>query len=795
MENQNTIHSSHNKLDYKELIRPYLKHWRWFVLSVICALFLAFVYVRYATPKYAVQAKIQVVQDQASTSELTAFRDLELLGGGNTKVEDEIEILNSRTNLMEVVKDLGLNVKILALGNIHNTELYENPPFKINFLIPDSLVYLSTDEFFIEVLSETTFSYADEKDSPIKVYSFGNTITSPIGDFVVLPNEDNMIKHMDRDFKVSISPVSIVAQFFQKNLLISIAEEYSNIVIISLNGPVIKKSLDIINKLVDTYNGNAIEDKRIIADRTAEFINERITDIYGDLSLVDQSAEDFKEGRGITDVASQSNIDLNVGASNRQELQNRTIQLNIAASMKDIVDNQSEYEVLPSNVGLDDPSIANTTARYNELVLERNRLLKSSNEKNPIIVNVDQQLQGLRRNLQSSLASMTNNLNLQVNNLSRQQSSINASIYAAPGNERALRDITRQQQTTEALYLYLLQKREESQIAFASTSPKSKIIDRAYAANNLPVSPKKSIVLLVALLLGFIFPFSAIYGHQLLDNKVHNKVGLEKHIGSIPVLAELPKIGKNESTLVRNGERTVLSEALRILRTNLDYLLKGKVSDHKGNIIFVTSSVPGEGKTLVASNLAMIFANTKKKVLLIGADIRNPKIYQFYSGKHVDKLGKPYRNKENLGLTDYLVNPAVSENEIITSILAHEQTVDVIFSGKIPPNPAELLLSERMKELLDKASEDYDYVIVDTAPLMVVSDTLLISEFADQILYVTRAGFTELKALEFPVRLRKEGKLKGLSFIVNGVKSTNLGYGGKYGYGYGKTTRAWWKFN
>ncbi len=794
MENQATGPSKQNRLDYKELITPYLKKWKWFAFSVFCALVLAFIYVRYATPKYAVQAKIQVVQDQASTSELTAFRDLELLGGGNTQVEDEIEILNSRSNLMEVVQKLGLNVKIVALGNIHNTEIYEDPPFKINFLVPDSLVYLAMDEFYIEVLSETTFSYAPEKDSPIKVYSFGNTITSEIGEFVILPNDSNMKKHMGKDFKVNINPVAFVAQLYQQDLVISVADEFSNIVIISLNAPIVKKSLDVINALIDTYNNNAIEDKRIIADRTSEFINERISDIYGDLSQVDQSAEDFKEGRGITDVASQSNINLNVGASSRQELQNTTIQLNIAASMKDIVDNQTEFEVLPSNIGINDPSIANTTARYNELVLERNRLLKSSNEKNPIIVNVDQQLEGLRRNLQSSLNSMTNNLNLQVNNLSSQLSTINARIYAAPGNERALRDITRQQQTTEALYLYLLQKREESQIAFASTAPKSKIIDRAYAASIDPVSPKKPIILLASLLLGLLVPFSIIYGHQLLDNKVHNKVNLEKHIGSIPVLAELPRIGKNEGTLVKSGERTVLSEALRILRTNLDYVLRSKGTRHNANVIFVTSSVPGEGKTLVASNLAMIFANTKKKVLLLGADIRNPKIYQFYSGKHVDKLGKPYRNKENLGLTDYLVNPAVSENDIISSILAHEQTVDVIFSGKIPPNPAELLLSERMKELLDKVSEAYDYVIVDTAPLMVVSDTLLISEYADQILYVVRAGFTDLKALDFPVRLRKEGKLKGLSFIVNGVKATNLGYGGKYGYGYGKTTQAWWKF-
>ena len=472
-----------------------------------------------------------------------------------------------------------------------------------------------------------------KKNATEKLYGFGKTITSEIGEFVLIPNDDQMASMEGREFKVYVNPIASVAMAYQKKLLISVTDELSNIVTIDLNDAVTQKAIDIVNGLIDTYNGNAIRDKKEIADKTAEFINDRIGDIYGDLSTVDQTAEDFKEGRGITDVASQSDINLNLGAASRQELQNANIQLNIASSMKDIVENQRGYEVLPSNIGLSDPSIAGTTARYNELVLERNRLLKSSNEKNPIIVNLDEQLEGLRRNLQSSLNSMTNNLNLQVNNLSSQLSQFNARIYAAPGNERALRDITRQQQTTEALYLYLLQKREESQITFASASPKSKIIDRAYGMSAEPVSPKKPIILLAFMILGALVPFSVIYVKDLLDNKVHNKVGLEKIVGNIPVLAELPKISKNEKFLIKSEERSVLAEAMRILRTNIDFILKSKGKTGAGKVIYVTSSVPGEGKTLISSNLAMVYANANKKVLLIGADIRNPKIYRFYSGK------------------------------------------------------------------------------------------------------------------------------------------------------------------
>jgi uncharacterized protein involved in exopolysaccharide biosynthesis len=537
-------------IDYKELLKPYLKHWKWFAVSVIVAFLLAILYIRYATPEYAVQAKIQILEDQGAASDLGAFSDLQLLTGGNTRVEDEIESINSRSNFIEVVKKLGLNLTILAKGNIHNTEIYKNPPLKVNFLGPDSLVFLAKHKFLIKILSETSFSYTDlvEENSQEKTYSFGNTISSEIGDFVLIPNETDLASLKDKEYIISINPVESVAQLYKIKLQVSVTGEFSNIIAMSLQDPVELKAKEIIDGLVDNYNSVAIQDKKMIADKTSEFINERIADIYGDLSSVEKSAEQFKSGRGITDVASQSNTNFTIGAQSRQELQNANIQLNIAASMKDIVESQQGYEVLPSNVGLSDASITSTTARYNDLVLERNRLLKSSNEKNPIIVNLDQQLSGLKKSLESSLNSMTNNLNLRANNLSSQLSQIDARIYAAPANERALREITRQQQTTEGLYLYLLQKREESQITFASAAPKSKIIDRAYGISEFPVSPKKPIILLASLIMGMVIPFSVIYVNLLLDNKVHNKVILEKYVGNIPVLAELPKLTKKENT-------------------------------------------------------------------------------------------------------------------------------------------------------------------------------------------------------------------------------------------------------
>ncbi|WP_282163154.1 GumC family protein [Ulvibacterium marinum] len=782
-------------LDYKAILKPYLKNWKWFVLSAIIALILGFLVIRYSTPKYAIQAKIQILGDDTSSSELAAFQDLQMFTTVGGEVQDEIQVMGSRTNIIEVIKKLGLNKRIIALGDIRNSDLYESPPFRVSFLAPDSIVHFTNQELFITLKTDTHFEYALEEDSPVESLAFGKKFTSPAGDIIITPNNMSLESLRGNKYKVTISPITAVAEKYQKKIFISVVEDNSQIISIALEDAIPQRGKDIINNLISNYNENAVEDKKAIADRTSDFINDRISEIYGSLSNVDQSAEDFMAGRGIANIATQTNVNLNMGAASQKELQNASVQLDIASSMQNIVENQEGYELLPANVGLADPSIVSTTARYNELALERKRLLESSNEKNPIIVNLDQQLEGLKRSMQSSLNSVTNNLGLQVNSLSDQLSRINSRIYSAPRNERALRDISRQQETTESLYLYLLQKREESQITFASAAPKSKVIDNAYLANKDPVSPKVPIILFAFLILGFVVPFSGIYAKELLDNKIHNKISLEKLTGNIPVLAELPRIAKKENNLVKTNERTVLAESLRILRTNLDYVLKPKRdSTLKGNIIFVTSSVPGEGKTLVASNLAMIFANTNKKVLLIGADIRNPKIYQFYSGKNVDKLGRSTRNKNNLGLTDFLVDKELEIRNIISPMLAHEQMVDVVYSGKIPPNPAELLMGERMSDLFSSVREKYDYIIVDTAPVMVVSDTLLISSYADQTLYVTRAGMTELKVIEFPLKLHKEGKLKGLSFIVNDVKDSNLGYGGKYGYGYGKSIKKWWKF-
>jgi capsular exopolysaccharide synthesis family protein len=785
---------SDKKEDIKSIIATYAKHWKWFVLCGLLALILAYVKIRYTVPQYMVQSQIQIVQEKNSGPEMGVFQDLNIMGGSSKQVEDEIEILASRSNFIEVVKELGANVQIMALGKVINSEVYANPPIKINFIAADSVVNNANYSFFIEFSSATTFGFTETEGVPSKIYSYGNGIPTPLGDMVITPNVKDPKGLIGNQYQVSLTPVENVARSLKAAVTIAVTEEYSNILNVSMVSAIPEKAKNIIDKLIEIYNRNATDEKRRVADTTSDFINNRIQLISGTLTSVDQDAQDLLTQKGMTGSGLEVGAAVQVSAGSRQNLESAKVQLQMVSGLKDYVNGETGYDEMPV-VDVGSGALSQATLQYNTLVAERKRLLKSADERNPMIVNLDEELDGIKSTMKSSLTSMERNVGMNVSTLQSQLGRIQGTIYRAPENQRELRNITRKQETTESLYLYLLQKREESQIAFASAAPKSNIIDKAFISSPTPVTPKVKITYLAALMLGLLLPFGVVFALDQLDTKIHNKHSLETLTKDVPVLGELPSLSKKDSKIIINDDRSVLAEALRIIRANLDFLIKTRhASDkNKNNVIYVTSSTPGEGKTFVSTNLSMILSSTQKKVLLVGADIRNPKLYSFFSGDSVDKLKTPSRNKD-AGFTEYLLDDSILVKDIIRPMLVHNNTIDVIYSGKIPPNPAELLMSTKVKDLLDEVSELYDYVIVDTAPMMVVSDTLLIAPYADHIIYVTRAGVTDVTAVKFPLNLREEGKLKGMSFVVNDVSLDNLGYGGKYGYGYNKTSKKWWKF-
>lgn len=779
---QEQIHKNNSQedLDLKEILSYYLGYWKWFLLSCFLCGSLAYLYLRYATPEYEAYAKIMLVDENQASPSQVLLKDLELLSGlESEKIKDEIEVLKSRKLMANVVKSLGINVEIFKKGRIHDSELYPKAPIKLNFIESDSVIYESEFSFFINVKSPTEFVYyIDEEDTP-KVKTFGENIITKIGGIIITPTINNIETLKGEPIQVKIKPLNKVAELYKEKIKITQADEFSKVLNITLKDRVRKKAIDVINELVYQYNKVSVDQKSEEAKKIANFINDRIDLIATDLSSIDQSAERFKTGNKLTDIVSEADMYLSSSSATEEELAKSQTELNLINFMKEsVTQDQAQFEPIPSNVGLSDPSITNITEKYNELILERQRLLKSSNEKNPMVVKLDQELDGLKSSLSQSLNNLRNTIRIRVDNLKERTARINSKIYSVPGQERRLRDIQRQQQIKESLYLYLLEKREEATISLSSTAANAKVIDSAYSPLPGPVSPKPKMVYLAAIFIGLAIPFSVLYAKSLLDNKVHKKEDIEKRISNISVVGEIPHIKSKFTPLIEKNDRSVLSEAFRIARTNFDYLRKIRKREQYNNVLFVTSTVKGEGKTFFSMNMALTFANSNKRVLLIGADIRNPKIKEYLVSVKSEKL-------HHFGLTDYLFDDSLELYDVIRTYRIKNNNIDILLPGKTPPNPAELLMSDRMELMFNAVSQEYDVVIVDTAPTLLVTDTLLFSQFAGHTFYLVRAGFTEKKLLNYAKELNDSRKLNGMMLVLNDVKQANFGYGAKYGYGYG----------
>ncbi|MFH4969050.1 polysaccharide biosynthesis tyrosine autokinase [Gaetbulibacter sp. M240] len=775
--NHNEVSSNNmdSSFDLKKTLFYYLNKWPWFILSVALCITSAFFILRYTTPQYLVRAKLMLVEDKDNSTagilkDISLFSDKE-----GATVDDEIEVIKSRSFLRSIVDQLNLNISFYTQGRIYESELYRSSPIVVNFIAPDSIVNKTRSSFYIDIESKTNFKYYLNVDSQPKSYTFGETIPTDFGGIIITPKNEGIAASIGRTIRVALTPVESLAEELKNNLSIIPADKSSKVLLLSLKYPVISKAEDILNTLMDEYNKFTIENKNEISRNTADFINKRVELIAEDLVNVDDSIVKFKTGNKITDVSSEAGQFLNSSALNQQQLDVAKTQLNQLSYMDQSLD-VDQYDFIPSNLGMGDPSITQLSSKYNELLERRKTLMKSAGEQNPVVLELDQTLNSIRSNLQQTIDNSAQSLSIQISSLENQSNRINSKIYQVPGQERRLRSIERKQGIKESLYLYLLEKREEATISLTATSPNAKVIDYAYNSNGGPVSPKKPVIYIGALFIGLFIPFSIFYVKDLLDTKIHNKEDLEQVIKNIAILGEIPRVKEGE-TLIEKNDRSILSESFRIIRTNFDYIERRHKKDTPyNNVIFVTSTINGEGKSFVSLNTALTFANTNKKVLVIGADIRNPQIFAAI------KRQRNNTGDGKLGLSEFLADESIRVEDTINPYVINDIAIDVLLSGNVPPNPAELLMGDRIKTLFDTVSEQYDYVIVDTAPSMLVTDTLLISIYAGHTIYLTRAEYTEKRILNFAKELHADKKLNGMMLVVNDVKESNFGYGAKYGY-------------
>lgn len=780
--NQTPKGNGFQNFDLKKFISGYTKHWKWFALSVLICLVLAYFQMRSLVPEYTAMAKIMVLDDGENETGKAAIKDLTIFSGDDAaKIDDEIQVIKSREFLRNIVDKLDLNIQYFSIGRVKDYELYTNKPFQINFIASDSLINEVGFTFYVEATSNTNFNYRLHEDDAPKQLAFGEKVDTHFGGMILTPH-NNIGGYVNQIIKVNIIPVERVAQSLKNRIGVYPSGESSKVLNITMDDPVEKKAIDIIGTLIDEYDTASINKKRRQAINTANFINERVQSIASDLENVDDSIVGYKSRNRIADIASTSEQAFTSSVQNEELIQNAKTQLRLLDYMGGAL-GDNPYESIPSNIGGGDAAINNMASRYNELLAQRSNYLKSAGENNAVVVELDNTLGQIRGNLMQSINNTKQTLNIQLGALQSSSRKINSKLYSAPNQERTLRSIQRKQGIIESMYIFLLEKREEAHISISSISPKIKIVESPYSLGSF-IAPQPTVLIFGAFFLGLFIPFSIIYVKDLLDTKIHNKEDLQQEISNMTVLGEIPNFGKKANGLVRRNDRSIMSESFRIIRTNIDFITKGRQVKNNDNVIFVTSTISGEGKSFVSLNLALTMANSGKRVLLIGADIRNPQIFEAIKSKVNTEAAET-------GLTDYLVDDAVTIKDTVNSYTMNEVTIDIMLSGKIPPNPAELLMSNRMKALFENASKAYDYVIVDTAPAMLVTDTLLISQYAGHTIYVTRAGYTEKRILNFAKELHADNKLNGMMLVVNDVQESNFGYGGSYGY-YGTPQKKGW---
>ncbi|KIA89128.1 GumC family protein [Kaistella jeonii] len=773
-----TPESKQSEISLNETIKPYLQRWLWFILSLFLAIAVAFFYIKKSTSVYSIKSTILIKDAKKSGGEFAVLSDLSGLNSmGTNSIENEIEVLKSKKMMRDVVTRLGLQTSISAKDGLKQKELYkETSPIIIQLV--NEKKYDDTI-FPVEiVINNDKITLSSNNFKSVLTSSFNRTINLPYANIIIQKNLNYIPSKKEEleDLSFAYNSTEATVSSFQKITNIKLVNKDATVIELSMNYPNRVKAKDVINKLVQVYNDDAINDKNSESMKTKNFIDDRISIIANELGEVEGQKERFKVANKITDLSAEASINLSNSASARAQLLEIETQLQLSSDLASYLSKQGTGQTLPSNIGLSNQTAGSNIITYNQLVLERNRLLENATTQNPLVEDLTKQISVLRKSISDGLTKSRDALILTRNQIQDQQNIVNAKITKIPTQEKLFRSIERQQQIKESLYLLLLQKREETAIALAVTAPKAKIVDYAFSSDS-PVSPKKLMTLLVAMFFGLALPFAYIYVKELLSNRIRSKKDIEK-LSNISIIGELPKIGRGDAELVGKNDISSMSEAFRILITNMNYMLPKKDTS---KIIFVTSTVKGEGKTFASVNLALTLANASRKVVVIGSDIRNPQLQRYDPSK-----------KRSIGLSEFLYDDSIKLEDILHLSFFNDHC-DVIYSGSIPPNPTDLLMNGRYEKLIDQLKLDYDYIILDTAPLMLVTDTFLISQMADATLYVVRSEFTEKTLIDFANKQVDAKKIKNVGFVLNDVSKNNFGYGNKYGYGYAATEKSFFQ--
>ena len=782
MDNKNI--ENQEEINIQGMIEPFLRKWQWFVLSVVMVLFLTFIFLKIKSPIYKISSTILIKEAKSSGGgkddlAMGLLGELSVFGGmGSNSVENELEILKSKKLMRDVVLKNNLQTSVYVLESLGKKEVYKDKsPIVVRIInenleekYPEKPIQLNIKGDAVELVSK-------ELSNSLKT-QFGREIKLPAVTFVIDKNK-NFRPEKDLDYnhlEISLASIDSRVSKLQEEYSVNLADKKATVIALNINVENIEKGKDILNELVKSYNADAIEDKDITTKKTLEFIDERIKLISEELGQVENKKQDFKQKNKLSDIDTEVKLGLETNADARKKQLEVETQMNINKALLNSVVHLNGNSLLPINTGVESAEINSGIDAYNRLVLDKNRLLENATDQHPAVAELNKQIQELKKNIINTLNKNKQSLEIANSEYETELAKIDGKISKVPYLEKIFRNIERTQQIKENLYLLLLQKREESAISLNISAPKARVVDVAYASEK-PIAPKKIIYYIGALMLGLLVPFLIIYLRRLLNDKIITKQDLERLVKD-NILVELPSIPKNGSELVGINDLSSMAEAFRILITNLKFKLPNR---EDGRVVLVTSTVKGEGKTFVSINTALTLAGGKSRVVIIGADIRNPQLQRYER-----------ESRRLKGLTEYL-HGDLDVQEIIHQF-PNNANMDIIYSGMIPPNPTDLLTNGRFGTLIEELRQDYQYIIIDSAPLLLVPDTLLIADTADATIYVSRSKHTKNDLIEFANKNIREHKIHNVGFILNDVNKHFFSYGHKYSYGYHKEKerKSWW---
>ncbi|EJW94091.1 tyrosine-protein kinase ptk [gut metagenome] len=750
--------------------------WIWFLASVLLFMSGAVLYLMSTPAVYTRTASILIKDDSKSGSSSNAMSEFSDLGifKNNTNIQNELLTLKSPELIAEVVSRLQLNETYTVRQQLKRVDLYKHTPcLLIGAAQTDASFSCTLQPVSAEQCQLTEWSVNGDETDETYTVAFGDSVATSFGTFILTKTPAFTEQWVGRSIRFAKTNPQACADVYAESLVAALSNKEASVITLTINNPSIAKAEDFLNTLIEVYNEKWVQDRNQIAISTSKFISDRLGVIERELGHVDENISNYKSEHLMPDVQAASNLYMSQTVEYKKQLQELNNQLSTAQYIRRELTGKQLSQLLPANSGIASTTLAGQIEEYNKLVLDRNRLVANSSEKNPLVVDMTETLRALKNTLIQTVDNLIRSLNTEMASIRRQSEAATSQLASNPGQAKYLLSVERQQKVKEELYLYLLQKREENELSQAFTAYNTRVIN-APRGSMAPTAPQRSKILLIAFVLGLALPAAVIYLMENMDNRVRGRKDLE--LLTVPLVGEIPFTGDKKkkkdasqhTILVKEGSRDMLNEAFRVMRSNLDFMS----GDTTQSQVFITTSFnPGSGKSFLTINMGMSFVLKGKKVMLIDGDMRHGSLSAY--------AGSPKK-----GLSNYLSGQAATWQEV-TVDHPHNPNLKLIPVGTVPPNPTELLENGKLARLVDALKAEFDYIFIDCPPVDIIADTQIIAQVADRTLFVVRAGLLDRSMLPVLQGMYDDKRFQGMAMILNGTESSRGRYSYRYGYYYG----------